>query len=109
MTGMRTIRRAVVSMAAVACLTGTALAQNGRLLDSTPITLGKDAIEKLEATRPGIRAIVEDVDVSAITYLSDGLKVKGYMATPKHGEKVACGSVTPISVPATLAVYPLMK
>ena len=23
---------------------------------------------------------------------------------PKHGEKVACGSVTPISVPATLAV-----
>src|SRR6516225_8840023 len=28
---------------------------------------------------------------------------------PKHGEKVACGSVTPTSVPATFAVYPLMK
>jgi len=28
---------------------------------------------------------------------------------PKHEEKVAEGSVTPTSVPATLAVYPLMK
>ena len=28
---------------------------------------------------------------------------------PKHGENVASGSVTPISVPATFAVYPLMK
>src|SRR6476646_4916289 len=28
---------------------------------------------------------------------------------PKQGENVACGSVTPISVPATFAVYPLMK
>ena len=29
--------------------------------------------------------------------------------SPKHAEKVACGSFTPISVPATLAVYPEMK
>src|SRR6476620_10712874 len=28
---------------------------------------------------------------------------------PKHGENVADGSFTPTSVPATLAVYPLMK
>src|ERR1043165_1359933 len=28
---------------------------------------------------------------------------------PKHGENVACGSVTPTSVPATFAVYPLTK
>src|SRR5690348_6397780 len=28
---------------------------------------------------------------------------------PKHGLNVACGSVTPISVPATLAVYPMTK
>src|ERR1700761_2808259 len=27
----------------------------------------------------------------------------------KHGENVAVGSFTPTSVPATLAVYPLMK
>lgn len=30
-------------------------------------------------------------------------------APPKQAEKVACGSVTPSSVPATLAVYPLTK
>src|SRR3954451_15460556 len=28
---------------------------------------------------------------------------------PKHGENVADGSLTPTSVPATFAVYPLMK
>src|SRR3954451_6197020 len=28
---------------------------------------------------------------------------------PKQGENVACGSVTPTSVPATLAVQPLMQ
>ena len=28
---------------------------------------------------------------------------------PKHALKVACGSVMPRSVPATLAVYPEMK
>ena len=28
---------------------------------------------------------------------------------PKHGEKVATGSVTPLSVPAIFAVYPLIK
>ena len=30
-------------------------------------------------------------------------------AAPKQVEKVACGSVTPISVPATFAVYPDRK
>jgi hypothetical protein len=30
-------------------------------------------------------------------------------AEPKQAENVASGSVTPCSVPATLAVYPLMK
>ena len=28
---------------------------------------------------------------------------------PKQAENVACGSTTPISVPATLAVYPLIN
>ena len=38
---------------------------------------------------------------------SKGCSVKN--GPPKHGEKVAVGSVTPLSVPATLAVYPLIK
>ena len=33
----------------------------------------------------------------------------GRKASPKHAENVDYGSVTPISVPATLEVYPLMK
>ena len=34
------------------------------------------------------REILEDVAVSAITYSSDGLKVKGYLALPKKGERL---------------------
>jgi len=34
------------------------------------------------------RAILRDVAVSAITYASDGLKVKGYLALPKSGERL---------------------
>ena len=34
---------------------------------------------------------------------------KGIKGDPKQAEKVAWGSVTPRSVPATFAVYPLMK
>lgn len=34
---------------------------------------------------------------------------KGKKAYPKQAEKVGLGSETPISVPATLAVYPDMK
>jgi len=33
----------------------------------------------------------------------------GKKASPKQAENVASGSVTPISVPATLAVYPVIN
>jgi dipeptidyl aminopeptidase/acylaminoacyl peptidase len=34
------------------------------------------------------RAMLEQVDIKAITYLSDGLQVKGYLVVPKAGERL---------------------
>ncbi len=38
------------------------------------------------AASPATAEILKDVAVSAITYASDGLKVKGYLAVPKQGD-----------------------
>ncbi len=55
--------------------------ENGRLISVSAVHLRPG----LEA-RPEFAPILKDVDVSSITYASDGLKVKGYLAVPKIGE-----------------------
>jgi dipeptidyl aminopeptidase/acylaminoacyl peptidase len=37
-----------------------------------------------------VRAILEQVEVRAITYQSDGLEVRGYLVAPRKGEKFPC-------------------
>ena len=54
-------------------------AQNGQLVDSTVVTLPDD-----------LKRALAHVDIKVITYLSDGLKVKGYLAAPKNGSKLPC-------------------
>ena len=63
--------------------------QDGHLVDSTIVKLAED-LERLERRWPDYRSALAQVEISAITYLSDGLKVKGYMATPKAGIKRPC-------------------
>ena len=40
--------------------------------------------------RPYARSVLDKVEIRSITYLSDGLKVKGYLAVPKEGKKLPC-------------------
>jgi dipeptidyl aminopeptidase/acylaminoacyl peptidase len=54
------------------------------------VTLKDGDVKKLETSQPEIRAVLEQVEIKSITYLSDGLKVKGYLLTPKNGEKLPC-------------------
>lgn len=58
---------------------------NGRLLSLSAASLPEGA-----SARPEYAAILNDVAVSSITYASDGLKVKGYLAVPKAGEHLPC-------------------
>lgn len=83
-------RRLSVIVTMVLLVTGCAFAQNGKLVNAAPVTFGDDALKKLEVSHPTIRSILDQVDIQSITYLSDGLKIKGYMAVPKKGEKLPC-------------------
>jgi dipeptidyl aminopeptidase/acylaminoacyl peptidase len=64
------------------CTTLQVHAQDGKLVQSSLV--------QLEDARPHARAILDKVDIRSITYLSDGLKVKGYLAVPKEEKKLPC-------------------
>lgn len=64
------------------------LTQNGRLLESVPVKLSEEELVRLEKRDPAIRFWLAGVEIHAITYESDGLKVKGYMAAPKEGTRL---------------------
>lgn len=57
-------------------------AQDGKLLERTPYTVADSSIAQWSSRMPDIDGIVAGVRISRITYLSDGLKVKGYLAVP---------------------------
>jgi dipeptidyl aminopeptidase/acylaminoacyl peptidase len=65
-------------------------AQDGKLVDSAVVTLKDEDVKKLETAQPGVRDVLDRIDIKAITYLSDGLKVKGYLVVPKKGDRFPC-------------------
>jgi dipeptidyl aminopeptidase/acylaminoacyl peptidase len=69
---------------------GPALAQNGRLVEASAVTLSEETLTRLEAVEPTIRTILAQVDLKSMTYLSDGLQVKGYLAVPTRGDRWPC-------------------
>jgi len=60
-------------------------AENGRLISVAAARLPPGF-----NTLPDYAAVMEAVNVSAISYSSDGIGVKGYMAVPKDGEHLPC-------------------
>ena len=74
----------IVTMAL--CAMRPALAQDGHLVDASTVTLSEETLTRLEPVEPTIRTILAQVHLKSITYLSDGLQVKGYLAVPKHGD-----------------------
>jgi len=72
------------------CFLHIAFSQDGKLIEQTEYNYTDSVIGVVESIIPGIRADVEKTRFYRITYLSDGLKVKGYLATPKDGTKHPC-------------------
>jgi dipeptidyl aminopeptidase/acylaminoacyl peptidase len=70
--------------------TCSACAQNGKLIESSRVTIPKADAQKITTNAPDLKAILDGTETKAITYLSDGLKVKGYLVVPIHGEKLPC-------------------
>ena len=57
-------------------------AQDGRLLERTPFEWPKDFVDDMRTSMPEVDSVLAAVKVYRITYLSDGLKVKGFLAEP---------------------------
>jgi dipeptidyl aminopeptidase/acylaminoacyl peptidase len=64
--------------------------QDGKLINSCAISLKESAIKPLEAITPDIKTVLDQTETKAITYFSDGLKIKGYLAAPKQGNHLPC-------------------
>lgn len=64
--------------------------QNGKLLEQTIYHLPDSSIRKLRGQVPELDAVIREVNFYRITYLSDGLKVRGYLAEPKKKQKYPC-------------------
>jgi len=79
-----------VIVTVVLCVLCPALAQDGQLLESSAITLSEETLTRLETLEPTIRNILAQVDLQSMTYRSDGLQVKGYLAVPKGGDSLPC-------------------
>ena len=58
------------------------VAQDGHLLDRTPFDWPKEFVDDMRTSMPEVDSVLADVKVYRITYLSDGLKVKGFLAEP---------------------------
>jgi dipeptidyl aminopeptidase/acylaminoacyl peptidase len=69
---------------------GPALAQDGTLVEASAVTLREETLTRLKAVEPTIGTILAQVDLKTITYLSDGLQVKGYLAVPTRGDRLPC-------------------
>ncbi len=61
--------------------------QDGKIVSQTPYAVADSSIKQWEKTIPELRAIINSVDFFNITYLSDGLKVNGYLSIPKKAGK----------------------
>lgn len=68
-------------------------AKNGQVLERQAVTLSAEEQAALLERVPGAAVLLAEVELQRITYTSDGLKVKGYLALPqgmKAGEKLPC-------------------
>ena len=67
-----------------------AKAQNGKIIDQNLFSVADSIVTRLAAIDTSARQIANTVNFYHITYLSDGLKVKGYLAVPKPDRKYPC-------------------
>jgi dipeptidyl aminopeptidase/acylaminoacyl peptidase len=67
-----------------------ARSQNGKILEQNLFSVTDSVVARLATIDSSARQIPTVVNFYHITYLSDGLKVKGYLAIPKSDRKYPC-------------------
>jgi dipeptidyl aminopeptidase/acylaminoacyl peptidase len=71
-------------------LVNVCLGQNGKIVDKQQVLITEDILASTKNFMPQIVDSISHVKYYKITYLSDGLKVKGYMVIPKGEGKFPC-------------------
>ena len=81
----RTYRFVSIFMLAafVALQPNAGVGQDGVLVDSQSVALPDRVVERLRASQPSMRSVLSDVEIRVITYLSNGLRIRGYVARPR--------------------------
>lgn len=64
--------------------------QDGKLIDTTVVSLTDGELKQLGPAEQRIRALLKQVELRKITYLSDGLMVKAYLSLPKKDGRWPC-------------------
>lgn len=89
-------RAGAIAMLCLGLAAASVRAADGDLLERQPVSLDVDTLlqdvdtERRAPLGARLEAVGDNVELSRITYESDGLKVRGYIAVPKQGEKLPC-------------------
>lgn len=62
--------------------------QDGKIVETKPFQFGEKFVAERIKANAADNDIFEKINVREITYLSDGLKIKGFVATPKNGKNL---------------------
>jgi dipeptidyl aminopeptidase/acylaminoacyl peptidase len=65
-------------------------AQNGKIVEQNLFLVADSIVARLATIDSSARQIANTVNFYHLTYLSDGLKVRGYLAIPKSDRKYPC-------------------
>ena len=65
-------------------------AQNGKIISKVPLVLHDSTYNQVNKTDTALGLKLRSIDFYRITYLSDGLKISGYIAEPKEKGKYPC-------------------
>jgi dipeptidyl aminopeptidase/acylaminoacyl peptidase len=68
----------------------SSFSQNGKIIEQKKYSLSDTTITKIERTIPRVKNILSSIDIYKITYLSDGLKINGFISMPKANGKYPC-------------------
>ena len=74
--------KTIIKLLVLVFFTNSILAQNGKLLHKELVTL-HDTLKQRLSNVPNFQKIQDSTHLYKITYESDGLKINGYLATPK--------------------------
>lgn len=81
---------AVALLLVVSTCLGQDIKKNGQLVQVRLVELSEDVFTELSEFDESLPKLIAQVELRAISYVSDGLRVNGYLASPLNAAKLPC-------------------